>query len=444
MAAVKLVTRCPACRTAFRLVADQLRLRQGLVRCGRCDTVFDARQHLIEIPAPTAPAQGVRDAAQTATAPAAPAGPADDTSQGAAAEPYRAPPFDPGYDPGYDVPALDAPTMMMGSPGSTTAEAEPAQSSVPPPEARHAGAPVGSPGQAATAEGTPRQQAPAASAQAPAPTWPAIDAAGLDEPGTGTTPRDAPPAEAPPAAEAAAEDVSAGAPGKPGVTMAAPPEDNARQPNEGIPDAFAGTPTAIASEHATRRWAARQDEAPAAAYAPDFLRHARAHETPRARGAGRRAWLLAGVVVLAIGAAAQATYLARSQLAGRFPALRPALEWACAPLGCTVAPWRDLDALRIDSSQLQKQEEGGDTYVLSVTLRNQGRATTALPAIELVMTDLQDQLLLRRVLQPAEYLSPAQRAFAQYGMRAGTELSVRVRFRSQQAAANYRVLLFYP
>ena len=28
MAAVKLVTRCPACRTAFRLVADQLRLRQ--------------------------------------------------------------------------------------------------------------------------------------------------------------------------------------------------------------------------------------------------------------------------------------------------------------------------------------------------------------------------------------------------------------------------------
>ncbi|MEK7490267.1 MAG: zinc-ribbon domain-containing protein, partial [Pseudomonadota bacterium] len=43
MAAAKLVTRCPACRTAFRLVADQLRLRQGLVRCGQCDTVFDAR-----------------------------------------------------------------------------------------------------------------------------------------------------------------------------------------------------------------------------------------------------------------------------------------------------------------------------------------------------------------------------------------------------------------
>jgi predicted Zn finger-like uncharacterized protein len=56
MAAAKLVTRCPACRTAFRLVADQLRLRQGLVRCGQCDTVFDAREHLIEVPAAPAPA----------------------------------------------------------------------------------------------------------------------------------------------------------------------------------------------------------------------------------------------------------------------------------------------------------------------------------------------------------------------------------------------------
>ncbi|WP_081488919.1 zinc-ribbon domain-containing protein [Cupriavidus basilensis] len=31
MAAAKLVTRCPACRTAFRLVADQLRLRRSAV-----------------------------------------------------------------------------------------------------------------------------------------------------------------------------------------------------------------------------------------------------------------------------------------------------------------------------------------------------------------------------------------------------------------------------
>lgn len=37
-----LATRCPACGSVFRVVADQLKLRGGLVRCGQCSTVFDA------------------------------------------------------------------------------------------------------------------------------------------------------------------------------------------------------------------------------------------------------------------------------------------------------------------------------------------------------------------------------------------------------------------
>ncbi|OAI66714.1 MJ0042-type zinc finger domain-containing protein, partial [Ralstonia pseudosolanacearum] len=47
--APRLAARCPACHTAFRVVADQLRLRGGLVRCGRCNHVFDGRAHLIEL-----------------------------------------------------------------------------------------------------------------------------------------------------------------------------------------------------------------------------------------------------------------------------------------------------------------------------------------------------------------------------------------------------------
>ena len=56
-AAPRLAARCPNCQTAFRVVADQLRLRGGLVRCGRCNHVFDGRAHLIELGAtPTPPA----------------------------------------------------------------------------------------------------------------------------------------------------------------------------------------------------------------------------------------------------------------------------------------------------------------------------------------------------------------------------------------------------
>src|SRR5690606_39624394 len=42
-----LTTRRPHCGTAFKVVPDQLRVRNGLVRCGACDTVFDGRACLV-------------------------------------------------------------------------------------------------------------------------------------------------------------------------------------------------------------------------------------------------------------------------------------------------------------------------------------------------------------------------------------------------------------
>jgi len=40
--AVSMITRCPACATAFRVTEPQLRARAGQVRCGRCGALFDA------------------------------------------------------------------------------------------------------------------------------------------------------------------------------------------------------------------------------------------------------------------------------------------------------------------------------------------------------------------------------------------------------------------
>lgn len=41
------ITRCPACGTTFKVVADQLRISDGWVRCGQCKEVFDAAAHLV-------------------------------------------------------------------------------------------------------------------------------------------------------------------------------------------------------------------------------------------------------------------------------------------------------------------------------------------------------------------------------------------------------------
>ena len=40
------ITRCPSCSTSFKVVADQLRVSQGWVRCGHCADIFDANQDL--------------------------------------------------------------------------------------------------------------------------------------------------------------------------------------------------------------------------------------------------------------------------------------------------------------------------------------------------------------------------------------------------------------
>lgn len=42
------ITRCPHCGVAFRVASDQLRVRNGLVRCGECHTVFDGYAGLVQ------------------------------------------------------------------------------------------------------------------------------------------------------------------------------------------------------------------------------------------------------------------------------------------------------------------------------------------------------------------------------------------------------------
>ena len=43
---MSLVTRCPKCQNDFLASLDQLRMHEGLVRCGTCSNIFDAYAHL--------------------------------------------------------------------------------------------------------------------------------------------------------------------------------------------------------------------------------------------------------------------------------------------------------------------------------------------------------------------------------------------------------------
>jgi len=68
-------TRCPQCQTVFRITAAQLKARDGMVRCGRCQHVFGADQHLMPKPAKgtvkgAAPAARKRTTSKKVAAPA--------------------------------------------------------------------------------------------------------------------------------------------------------------------------------------------------------------------------------------------------------------------------------------------------------------------------------------------------------------------------------------
>jgi len=43
-----MLTRCPSCRTAFRVTPEQLKARAGKVRCGQCNATFNALEALEE------------------------------------------------------------------------------------------------------------------------------------------------------------------------------------------------------------------------------------------------------------------------------------------------------------------------------------------------------------------------------------------------------------
>jgi predicted Zn finger-like uncharacterized protein len=47
---MSLITRCTSCGTLFKVVADQLKISEGWVRCGQCATVFDAQANLVQAP----------------------------------------------------------------------------------------------------------------------------------------------------------------------------------------------------------------------------------------------------------------------------------------------------------------------------------------------------------------------------------------------------------
>lgn len=131
----------------------------------------------------------------------------------------------------------------------------------------------------------------------------------------------------------------------------------------------------------------------------------------------------------------------RDRWAAYEPATLPALEALCDVVACTVSPLRNIDAVVIDSSSFTKVR--ADVYRLSVALKNNGPVALAPPALELTLTDMQDQSLIRRVLKPQDigFKSPILAPGAEFA--ATLPISVKTSGTAERISG-YRLLAFYP
>jgi hypothetical protein len=99
--------------------------------------------------------------------------------------------------------------------------------------------------------------------------------------------------------------------------------------------------------------------------------------------------------------------------------------------------------LSIDDSDLQEHAEHKDVFILSSTIVNRARYPQAYPLLELTLTDIHDQPILRRTLRPQEYLPPGTNLGA--GLPPGGDVQVKVAFTAVGiAATGYRVYVSYP
>ena len=530
-------TRCPSCTTIFKVVPDQLRISDGWVRCGQCEQIFDAAEHLQPVPQPPLLPDMAFDSLRSPVA-LVPRTPEVPQTWGAAVPMQPQPPVPvPAPVPAavLQVPEVVIPAFLAVSPSpAPVAPALYGAAPLPSDEACDAtvvpaplsAVPAPTPVLDAPPDSTPEpsvEPAPLLPVPVVVPDVPGVDVAiaalevpvapevpaVADTPAIGVveaidfppapvsvqaeTPEQAPaelpgyelPSAAPPELslewlefpepEQAPEPEPDPAPDlELGLKLDLEPEPEPRSEPDPEPGSHPGTvrettdtalpdTTALApllpgqalAAHRIARPKAARESVPAADTAsaatasgapapqvpqgedePSFVRAARRKAFWR-KPAVRGALALVGVLLCCTWALQMVVHQ-RHYIAAAQPQWRPLLQALCAPLECVVGPHRDMAAVVVESSSFNRVQ--GDVYQFAVTLKSRADVPLEAPAVELTLTDVSDQPVLRRVFLPQDFRAPDQ-------LPAQGEWSASLLARlalGNTTVAGYRVLAFYP
>ncbi|MEC5404792.1 DUF3426 domain-containing protein [Paraburkholderia sp. MPAMCS5] len=422
-----LATRCPFCETVFRLQSAQLSLRRGLVRCGQCQEVFDASNSLFDLGEGGDFSTAKPVSAAAAIEALSGVHPAGDDFSAAAWDPWA-----PRPTPLFEERFTHNAESVTAAPGVAGAHAfvEPVHAA-----AAQPGLPTGAASAAALPDNEP--------VLADAPLEPfAYEAE--------------PPAEEAPRVWRKSERAAQSSPDEPVLNKSAAfrgfPDNEPHFGTAGVGAAGLGA-------------AHQQDDF---SDDPDLRRPVRAAATPSGEpfsvnpvnddvdpfqmvretrpGEPRRlAWIIGGsvaAVLLVIALLAQLAWWQRETVLVYFPHTQMLYAKACGVFGCQVSAPHDIDGLQVEPSDL-RQIDGPHKLELRMPLRNRFNVSLAYPAIELTLLDDQNNVALRRILQPQDYVAPGTVIAA--GLPPHMTQTMIVHLDTGNAvASNFRVQIFYP
>ncbi len=147
--------------------------------------------------------------------------------------------------------------------------------------------------------------------------------------------------------------------------------------------------------------------------------------------------------LLAVMLACQLVFHFRTAIAIGIPGLRPALTALSDALGTGMPLPRHSEWVSIENSELQIDPGRNKLLALQATLRNRAAYAQAYPALELTLTDSNDRVIARRVLQPDEYLLPSLLPEESFAANADVEIRLWIEAGGIKAAG-YRLYVFYP
>ena len=149
------------------------------------------------------------------------------------------------------------------------------------------------------------------------------------------------------------------------------------------------------------------------------------------------------IMLLVIAALGQTVYFLRTEITAKLPQSRPLLGQVCSITGCTVKLPQHANLLSIDDTDLQEDPERQGVYIFTCNLINSASFPQAYPLLELTLTDLYGKAVLRRTLDPDDYLP--QNISPETGLTASSEARLKILFEARNIkATGYRIYVTYP